>query len=70
MFGCAGAALRALFEPDDSLVRPRLHQMNEPDLAIPTPDPSIAGAEPDGLLLERDHVLYRPGEELTPGKSM
>src|SRR6516162_10610769 len=35
--------------------------MNEPDLAIPTSDPGIAGAEPDGLLLERDHFLYRSG---------
>src|SRR6202022_49594 len=30
----------------------------------------IAGAEADGLLLERDRLLYRPGEELALSESM
>src|SRR6516164_402183 len=36
--------------------------MNEPDLAIPASNGRIAWAEPDGLLLQWDHFLYRPGE--------
>jgi hypothetical protein len=46
------------FEPQDRLVGARLQQMDEPNPKIPTGDLGVAGAEPDGLLLERDYFLY------------
>ena len=58
------------FEPNDRLVRARLQQMHQPDLLIPISQGSIAGAEPDGLLDERDRVVYRPGEELALGQGV
>ena len=65
---CRSSVAR-LFEPDDRLVRVRLQQMHHPDLLIENADEGIAGAEPDGLLLERDRLLYRPGEELALAES-
>jgi hypothetical protein len=35
-----------------------------PDPAIPNVELGIARAKADGLLHERDRLLYRPGEEL------
>jgi hypothetical protein len=44
--------------------------MHPPNPVIPIADVAIAGTKADGLLLERDHLLYRPGEELAPGKTV
>src|SRR6266851_1265291 len=51
-------------EPNDRLVGARLQQMHDPNPPIKSADVGIAGAEADGLLHERDSLLYRPGEEL------
>src|SRR5215831_10925397 len=44
--------------------------MNKPDLPIEDAHKSIAGAEPDCLLFERDRFLYRPCKELAMGKTV
>ena len=51
-------AAACLFEPNDRLIGARLQQMHKPDPAIPKPNGRIVGAEADGLLLERDYLLY------------
>src|SRR6266852_1414111 len=60
---CRHGAAR-LFEPNDRLVRARPQQMRLRDLAIPNAELRITGAEPYGLLHERDRLLYRPGFKL------
>src|SRR3984893_328059 len=66
-FPRAGAPL---FEPQDRLVGARLQQMHEPNPGIPKSNVKIAGAEPEGLLLERDYLLYGPGQPLAPAESV
>ena len=58
-----------LFEPEDRLISMRLQQMYVPNPLIPNGDSRIARAEADGLLDERDHLLYRPGQEFAPAES-
>ena len=54
----------SLFEANDRFVRARLQQVYGSDQVIAMTDPGFAGAETDGLLQERDHLLYRPRVEL------
>src|SRR5262252_8098499 len=44
--------------------------MNQPDLSIEDAHKSIAWAEPDCLLFERDRFLYRPCKDLAMGKTV
>ena len=55
-YGRRGAA--RFFEPDDRLVGKRLQQMHSPDEVVPPTDSGIARAEANGLLDERDHLVY------------
>ena len=57
------------FEPVDRLVRVRLQQMHERDLPIPKAERGITRAEPNGLLYQRDRLLYRPAIELALAES-
>src|ERR1700736_5840927 len=43
--------------------------MHSSNLVIAYPDEGIARAEANGLLHERDPLLYRPGVELAPAKT-
>ena len=42
--------------------------MHVPDPEVPIADIGIARAEADGLLLERDRLVDRPGKQLAPAK--
>ena len=42
--------------------------MRKADPLIPNADQLIAGAEANGLLVKRDCLLYRPGQELAPAE--
>src|SRR6516165_5240805 len=56
------------FEPDDCLVGARLQQMHVPNQMVERADAGIARAEANGLLDQRDHLLYRPDGELAPAE--
>jgi len=67
-FGRYGTA--RFFEPDDRLLDASLQQMHGPDQVVPRTDVGIAGAETNGLLSERDHLVQQPGEEFTPPETV
>jgi hypothetical protein len=58
------------FEPADRLLGARLQQMDRPDQLIPVSDPGVAGATAQGLLLERDHLVYRSRVELAQAQTI
>src|SRR5271165_359837 len=47
------------FEPKNRVVGASLHEIRPPDRLIPKAQVGITGAEPDGLLYERDRLFYR-----------
>jgi hypothetical protein len=59
---CRHGAAR-FFEPDDRVVGVRLQQTYSPNQDVPPGDVGIAGIEANGLLRERDHLVYKPGVE-------
>src|SRR6516225_6830146 len=66
---CGRHVAARFFEPDDRLVEMRLQQMHGPNQQVANADQRIAGAQADGFLRERDHILYRSAIELAPGEA-
>jgi hypothetical protein len=58
-----------LFEPHNRLVGTRLQQMGDPDPGIHIADEGIAGAEAEGLFLQRNYLLYWSGVQLAISES-
>jgi hypothetical protein len=54
------------FESVNRLVVARLQQVYNPNPSIPIVDGGLARAKADGSLDDRDHLLYRPGQEFAP----
>src|SRR5215472_16216550 len=66
---CGRHGAARFFEPDYRLVGVRLQQMRGSNQVVERADAGIARAEANGLLDERDHLLYRPGVELAPAET-
>jgi len=66
---CRHGAAR-FFEPDDRVVGARLQQMYSPNQEVPVSDVGIAGIEANGLLGDRDHLVYKPGVEFASAETL
>jgi hypothetical protein len=66
----SGHVTARFFKPDDRLVDMRLQQICGSHQVVVMADVGITRAEANGLLHQRDHLLYRSGVKLAPSETV